>query len=115
MSYLNNNFTFGKMEERAVPRGSKSRDVQRIRGDPLRRSQGRQNAHIKDCVAGGLAKKEAAANSCKLARPKRCKKVCVVAKRRRPSVPANSSTSLRSRSVTTRPRLSASKRWSISV
>ena len=54
---------------------------------PLRRSQGRQNAHIKGCVAGGLAKKEAAANSCKLARPKRCKKVCVVAKRRRPSAP----------------------------
>ena len=26
-------------------------------------------------MAGGLAKKEAAANSCKLARPKRCKKV----------------------------------------
>ena len=74
-----------------------------------------QNAHIKGCVAGGLAKKEAAANSCKLGRPKRYKKVCVVAKRRRPSVPANSSTSLRSRSVTTRPRLSASKRWSISV
>jgi hypothetical protein len=82
---------------------------------PLRRSQGRQNAHIKGCAAGGLAKKEAAANSCKLARPKRCKKVCVVAKRRRPSLLANSSTSLRSRSVTTRPRLSASKRWSISA
>jgi hypothetical protein len=32
-------------------------------------------AHIKGCVAGGLAKNEAAANSCKLARPKRCKKV----------------------------------------
>ena len=60
---------------------------------PLRRSQRRQNAHIKSCVAGGLAKKDAAANSCKLARPKRCKKVCVVAKRRQPSAPANSSTS----------------------
>jgi hypothetical protein len=65
-------------------------------------------------VAGGLSKQEAAANSCKLGRPKRCKKVYVVAKRRRPSAPTNSSTSLRSRSVTTSPRLSASKRCSIS-
>ena len=38
-----------------------------------------------------------------------------MAKRNRPSAPANSSTSLRSRSFTTSPRLSASKSWSISA
>jgi hypothetical protein len=42
-------------------------------------------------------------------------KASVVAKRRRPSAPANSSTSLRSRSFTTSPRLSASKSRSISA
>ena len=46
---------------------------------------------------------------------KRCKNASVVAKRNRPSAPANSSTSLRSRSFTTSPRLSASKSWSISA
>jgi hypothetical protein len=49
------------------------------------------------------------------ASPKRCKNASVVAKRNRPSAPANSSTSLRSRSFTTSPRLSASKSRSISA
>jgi hypothetical protein len=102
------------MEEEPFLAGRRAGTFNGFEVIPLRRSQGRQKAHIKGCVAVGLAKKEAAANSRKLARPKRCKKVCVVAKRRRPSLLANSSTSLRSRSVTTRPRLSASKRWSIS-
>jgi hypothetical protein len=50
-----------------------------------------------------------------LASPKRCKNASVVAKRNRPSEPVNSSTSLRSRSFTTSPRLSASKSLSISA
>jgi hypothetical protein len=52
--------------------------------------------YINGSMAGGLPDSEAAANSCKLASPKRCKNASVVAKRNRPSAPANSSTSLRS-------------------
>jgi energy-coupling factor transporter ATP-binding protein EcfA2 len=47
-----------------------------------------QSAHINGCVPGilsGLPEIGAAVNSCKLARPKRCKNSSVVAKRNRPS------------------------------
>jgi hypothetical protein len=74
-----------------------------------------QIAHIKGCMGDGLAETEAAVNSCKLASPKRCKNASVVAKRSRPSAPANSSKSFRSLSLTTSPRLSASKSRSISA
>jgi hypothetical protein len=73
--------------------------------------------HIKavpNCC-GRPSENNVAVNSLKLVRPKRCKNAFVVAKRKRPSLPANSSTSLRSRSATTSPRLSASNRRSISA
>lgn len=74
------------------------------------------NFYINGSMAGRLPDSEVATvNSCKLASPKRCKNSAVVAKRRRPSAPANSSTSFRSRSLTTSPRLSASKSRSISA
>ena len=34
MRYLNKNCSLDRWRRRAIPRGSKSRDVQRIRGDP---------------------------------------------------------------------------------
>ncbi|MGB9274214.1 MAG: hypothetical protein WCC08_03150, partial [Terrimicrobiaceae bacterium] len=43
-------------------------------------------------MAGRLLANKVAVKSCKLASPKRCKKACVLAKRNRPSSPANSST-----------------------
>jgi hypothetical protein len=45
--------------------------------------------YINGSVAGWLLAKEAAVNSPKLASPKRCKNASVVAKRSRPSAPAN--------------------------
>lgn len=41
-------------------------------------------------MAGRLLANKVAVKSCKLASPKRCKKACVLAKRNRPSSPANS-------------------------
>ena len=63
----------------------------------------RQAAHVKGFMADRFANSEVPVNSYNLASPKRCKNASVIAKRRRPSAPADSSTSLRSRSFTTSP------------
>ncbi len=100
MSYLNKNCSVDRWRRARSSRVEGAGTFNGFEVIPPSKGHKDVKGYIKGCVTGGLAKKEAAANFCKLARPKRCKKVCVVAKRRRPSVPANSSTSLRSRSVT---------------
>ena len=57
MSYLNKNCTLGQTEESPFLAGRRAGTFNGFEVIPLRRSQGRQNAHIKGCVAGGLAKK----------------------------------------------------------
>jgi hypothetical protein len=71
----------------------------RCRVDRSSLQEAQAQLYINGSVAGWLLAKEAAVNSPKLASPKRCKNASVVAKRSRPSAPANSSTSLNSRSV----------------